>query len=195
MEPMNLGEKTKNFRKQKAMSIAELGKKSNLSPSYISQMERGLVFPSVAALQKIASGLGLHVADFFDDIESAKKNGTKSDIGDSGFQIVRKNSRKGLTYAGSNVLYQMLTPDLKRNIELLLIKAPPGSDSGLENFLHEGEECGVILQGKMEYWINGSTVILEEGDSVYFKSNLPHRWKNMGENELVAIWAITPPSF
>jgi len=100
-----------------------------------------------------------------------------------------------MVYPGSNVNYEMLTPDLKRNLEMILMKAPVGSNSGIEYFVHDGEECGIVLEGKMEYWINGSTVLLEEGDSVYFRSNLPHRWKNAGDVNLIAIWVITPPSF
>jgi len=62
---MDIAEKTKKFRKQKGLRIIDLAKKSSLSPSYISQIERKMVFPSIAALQKIATGLGMHAADFF----------------------------------------------------------------------------------------------------------------------------------
>jgi quercetin dioxygenase-like cupin family protein/DNA-binding XRE family transcriptional regulator len=192
---MKIGEKTRKWRKEQGLRIVDLASKASMSPSYISQMERELVFPSVVALQKIAKGLNLHVADFFDEGNEIRNGNAQNDSAKYGPQIVRKNSRKGLVYAGTNVTYQLLTPDLKRNIELLLISALPGSESGEDNFVHEGEECGVVLQGRMEYWIDGTTILLEEGDSVYFRSNLPHRWRNAGDKELIAIWAITPPSF
>ncbi len=188
---MNVGEKIKRYRKSKGMSIDALAKKSNMSASYISQLERGLISPSLGALQKVSSGLEMHVPDFF---EYDNKSQESKDAASS-FQVVRKNARKGLTYAGSDAIYQLITPDLRRNVEVLIIKSPVGSTSGMENFVHEGEECGLIIEGKMEYWINGESVILEEGDSVYFRSNVPHRWRNVGDVVLRALWVISPPSF
>lgn len=37
--------------------------------------------------------------------------------------------------------------------------------------------------------------ILEEGDSIYLDSTIPHRYINIGEEECISIWAMTPPSF
>ncbi|MAF33151.1 MAG: hypothetical protein CL941_04225 [Desulfobacter sp.] len=52
-----------------------------------------------------------------------------------------------------------------------------------------------MLKGKLQGFIGDQVVVLEEGDSIYFDSSIPHRWDNMGEGEMKAIWAITPPSF
>lgn len=191
----NVGEKIRTVRLARGMRIVDLAEKVSMSASYISQVERGLVFPSVGSLQKIASGLGLHVADFFSNDESPNGEKGRPDAADPGPRVVKRGRRKGLTYADSNVIYQLLAPDLRGSIELLFIQAPPGADSGDADFVHEGEECGVVLRGRMAYTINGSEYLLEEGDSIYFKSGLPHRWRNAGAEELVAIWAVSPPSF
>ncbi|HEA69102.1 MAG TPA: cupin domain-containing protein [Desulfobacterales bacterium] len=61
--------------------------------------------------------------------------------------------------------------------------------------LYRGEECGIILKGKLKGFIGDQVVVLEEGDSIYFDSSIPHRWESVGEGEMKAIWAITPPSF
>ncbi len=191
----NVGEKIRQQRLLGKMRIVDLAEKVSMSPSYISQVERGLLFPSVGSLQKIASALGLHVADFFQSGDGLNGEKPRSEPLDAGPRVVKRDRRKGLTYAGSNVVYQLLTPDLKGNLELLMIKGPPGSDSGEIDFVHEGEECGTVLSGQMTYTIGDRTVVLEAGDSIYFRSSLPHRWRNSGDEELVAIWAISPPSF
>jgi len=191
----NVGEKVRQQRLLRKLRIVDLAERVSMSPSYISQVERGLLFPSVGSLQKIASALGLHVADFFQRDDGVNGERPRSDLAEAGPRVVKGDRRKGLTYAGSNVIYQLLTPDLRGNLELLLIKAPPGSDSGETDFLHEGEECGVVLSGQMTYTVGDTTVVLQPGDSVYFKSSLPHRWRNSGNEELVAIWAVSPPSF
>ncbi|MCL4532364.1 MAG: cupin domain-containing protein [Actinobacteria bacterium] len=190
----DVGEKIRRHRVLGKLRIVDLAERVSMSPSYISQVERGLLFPSVGSLQKIASALGLHVADFFQDGNAADRE-SRSESLDPGPRIVKRDSRKGLTYAGSNMIYQLLSPDLKGNIELLLIKAPSGGDSGETDFVHEGEECGFVLSGRMTYTVAGKTVVLDAGDSIYFKSSLPHRWSNSGPEELVAVWAISPPSF
>lgn len=189
-----VGQKIRHQRLARKMRLVDLAETVSMSPSYISQMERGLVFPSVGALQKIASALGLHVADFFHGAGAGADRAPADAVG-PGVRVVKADRRKGLTYAGSNVVYQLLTPDMKGNLEMLLIKGPPGSDSGNDDFLHEGQECGIVLQGKMTYTVGETTVVLEEGDSISFKSSLPHKWRNEGDQDVVAIWAITPPSF
>jgi len=191
----NVGEKIRQQRLLNNLRIVDLADKVSMSASYISQVERGLLYPSVGSLQKIARALDLHVADFFQDANGSSVEKPRSDSVDNGPRVVKADRRKGLAYPNTDVLYQLLTPDLKGNIELLLIKAPPGGESGGPDFVHDGEECGVVISGQMTYTIGDSVVVLDAGDSVYFKSSLPHRWKNTSSEELVAIWAISPPSF
>ncbi len=192
---MNVGERIRSHRLARKMRIVDLAQMVGVSASYISQVERALVHPSVGSLQKIASALGLHVADFFTEGNGHQADRPAREASDSQPRVVRANQRKGMIYAGSNVVYQLLSPDLKGSIEFLMIKGPPGSGSGDTDFQHEGEECGVVLQGRMAYKVGDTTIILESGDSIYFRSNLPHRWWNAGDEEVVAVWAVTPPSF
>ena len=64
-----------------------------------------------------------------------------------------------------------------------------------EFYTHDGEECGMVLEGRFKGIIGDQEIILEPGDSIYYDSSIPHRWENAGETEVRAIWAITPPSF
>lgn len=191
----NVGEKIRQQRLLHNLRIVDLADKVSMSASYISQVERGLLQPSVGSLQKIARALDLHVADFFRDANGSSSEKPRSDSIDNGPRVVKADRRKGLVYANTDVHYQLLSPDLKGNIELLLIKAPPGGESGGPDFVHDGEECGVVISGQMTYTVGDSVVVLDTGDSVYFTSSLPHRWKNTSSEELIAIWAVSPPSF
>ncbi|KJR48071.1 Transcriptional regulator, MerR family [Desulfosporosinus sp. I2] len=185
---MQIGEKIRKKRISAGIKLIEIAKQTGYSQSYISQIERGIVNPSVVAMQKIADSFGLPTAYFF---ESSNPVTTSPDI----TGIVRKRERKGLLYPGSNIIYQLLSPDLQGKIEFLNITAPPGSSTGDEPFIHEGQEWGVILKGTMEIWVKDVRYILEEGDSITFDSSHPHRWTNCGHNELIAVWVVTPPSF
>ena len=88
----------------------------------------------------------------------------------------------------------MLCPDMQHKIEFICINYPVGG--GAEEFYsHEGEECGLILEGTFKGTIGDQEFVLEPGDSIYYASSIPHRWENAGDVEAKAIWAITPPSF
>jgi quercetin dioxygenase-like cupin family protein len=90
--------------------------------------------------------------------------------------------------------YEMLCPDMQHRIEFLSITYPVGG--GSEDFYsHDGEECGVVVEGRFRGIVGDQEFVLEAGDSVYYASSIPHRWENAGDVEAKAIWAITPPSF
>ena len=90
---------------------------------------------------------------------------------------------------------ELLSPDLNRKIEFILTSAKSGESSGSKPLQHKGEECGVIIKGKLEFYVGLEKYILNEGDSIYFNSELPHKWKVVGEEFTQTIWCITPPSF
>jgi uncharacterized cupin superfamily protein len=71
--------------------------------------------------------------------------------------------------------------------------APKGSSDGCIE--HEGEEMGFILEGRLELIVDNSTYLLEEGDAFFFKSSLPHGYRNPGSIETKVLWVNTPPSF
>jgi len=60
---------------------------------------------------------------------------------------------------------------------------------------HEGEECGVILEGRLKAYVGDGKYILDEGDCIYPKSSTPHRWENTGEIEVRVFWINTPATF
>ncbi len=109
--------------------------------------------------------------------------------------LVKRDRRKMMRMPGCDFEYFLLSPDLNRKIEFLLTIGGPGQSSGLDFFSHDGEECGIVVKGKVEFTIGGEKYIMEEGDSIYFSSSIPHSWKNVGETPVELIWAITPPSF
>ena len=181
---INIGEKIKELRKEKGMSIADLANKSELSPSLISQIERNMVTPSIVSLWKIAQSLQVSVGYFFDEEPKDITN-----------PVVKKNQRKRITASNNNAIYELLSPDLNRKIEFLYITIKPGDYSTKDFVVHEGEECGIVIKGKLMVKMKDREYILEEGDSIYFDSTIPHKYINIGDEVCESIWAMTPPSF
>jgi transcriptional regulator with XRE-family HTH domain len=195
---MELGEKLKTLRLQQNMTLDDLSKKAEVSKSLLSQVERNISFPTVKTLEKIAKACEITISNLFAEIET--EGNTHISINSSNgspskrLSIVRKDRRKKLVLPGGKMLYELLSPDLKQKIEFIYVHFPAGSGQE-EVFNHEGEECGIILEGKLKGYVGDQVILLEEGDSIYFDSTIPHRWENPGEFDMRAIWAITPPSF
>ncbi len=130
---VDISKKVKELRKSKELSIATLSKLSGVSTGLISQIERGLVVPSVVNLWKLAKALDTSVGFFFDE-------GLKEDD-----LVVRKDNRKRIVINKSKGIYELLSPDLNRKIEHLLITIKPGDETNPELITHVGEECGYVI--------------------------------------------------
>ncbi|MEX2622381.1 MAG: cupin domain-containing protein, partial [Acidimicrobiia bacterium] len=109
--------------------------------------------------------------------------------------VLRAGNRKRVVYPGSGIANELLTPDLRCTMEVIWVEAPKGAGSGGHPHEHDGEECGIVLQGTMRFWAGEQEYLLGKQDSIYLSSRLPHRWTNPGDETLVAVWIISPPTF
>lgn len=188
-----LGAQIRALRVGKGMSAVALARACGVSPSMISQVERGLISPSLEVLWAIARALGVSMGTFFqDDDTEADSNGTTS-AGRHAI-VVRAGHRKRLGLTPS-LTYQLLSPDLRRQIEFVWVELGPGEEGPLEPFSHEGEEQLVVIEGELRFWIGGEEYLLQTGDAITFDSAIPHRAVNRTDRLTIVISAATPPSF
>jgi len=177
-----LGDKIRAKRQEKKLTIRELAEGASLTPGFLSQVERDLAEPSITSLRKIA-----HILDvpmFYFLMDDSQTN-----------LIVRKNERKVLSLGNGDVVFELLSPDLNRTIEMTIGRLKPGAVTCEEPLTHYGEENLMVVQGKMKIQIGTDFYDLDEGDSIYYLSSTPHKIWNTGEEELIFISAITPPAF
>ena len=181
-----IGGEIRDLRKARDLTLAELGQLTELSQGYLSQIERGISNPSVKALYSISQALGVTVSWFFSPVSA----------GDNGLQdiVVRANQRRHLKF-NSGITDELLSPNLRRKIELLRCIFPPGTTSGSEPFSHQGEQAGIVISGQLRLWVDDREVVLEAGDSFAFENDKPHWYDNPSDEVTVVIWVITPPSY
>nr|WP_300090211.1 helix-turn-helix domain-containing protein [Sedimentibacter sp.] len=179
---MELGEKIRSLRLKQKISIEQLSGMTGLSKGLISQIERDITGPSVASLWKISKALNVTMNYFFDEYDDFN-------------QVVRKEERKKLMMGRADRIYELLSPDLKKQIEMLWIEIEPNECNSDELISHDGEECGVVVKGTLRILSGEKVYDLNEGDSIYLDSTIPHKYLNMGEEESVSVWAMVPPSF
>jgi transcriptional regulator with XRE-family HTH domain len=175
-----IGSAIRKIRSEKGLNVKELSQKTSLSASLISQVERGLITPSIPTLVKISKAVGVPLISFF--------------LGVHGNPVIKKAQRKKLSLPTSGVAFQLLSPAESSKIEFLLIEIE-GKDSNYELVSYAGEKCGYVIEGEMEIILGDNIYKLEEGDSIYFQSSIPHRFKSANGKKTVSVWAITPPSF
>lgn len=134
---MSVGTKLREIRLAKNMSISEISGKSQLSQSFISQVERGLNNPSISSLRTICDVLEVPMFQLFADDENKG-------------MIVRKNNRTKISYPGTNVVYELLSPSLSKSLEVVQINLNQGKESVARPSGRNGEEFVLVLKGKIE---------------------------------------------
>ena len=199
----NLGSRIRDERRKRKFTLEVLSQKTELSRSFLSQIERSLAQPSISSLKKIAREFGMSVVGLFPsevglenhvgDIPSIKKDGPTyaEDV-----QAVRATRRKRLTLPGSYVSYDLLTPDLNRQVEVMSMRINPGDHSGEQPMIDlPGEKFGYVLKGTLESKVGDQVFQLAAGDSIYFPAHFPHSWRGLGEKPIEVLWVLTPPRF
>jgi len=195
--PKSIGDKIKLLRKNYKLTLEELSKRSGLTKAFLSQLENNKqINPSVGTLKKITNSFGLPIIVLFSESDKDLNAATITEINtNKNVSVVRKEERKAIKYPRSDWMIELLSPDFNRKIELILTIAKPGQTSGDYLLQHEGEECGLVIKGKIKFTVESEDYILDEGDSIYLNSRLKHRWEILGDEACETIWAITPPSF
>lgn len=170
------GAEIRELRKQKQLTLQTLADKTGLSSSLLSQIERGLVDPTVGTFWKICEALDVPINHFFRIHEDQDP-------------VIRKNQRKVIQLRNTSVKYHVLTPLQQGKIEFLLVEIEPGETLEPELVSHSGEECGFILQGELRVLLDDREYYLYEGDSLGFVSTKPHRFINPGRDVSISVWA------
>jgi transcriptional regulator with XRE-family HTH domain len=178
---MTLGERLRKIRTNKAFSLEELAKKTGLTRSFLSQVEKNRTSPSINSLIKIAEALEVRIGDLF--LEN--KNGEDK-------YIIHANERESYTLPKNKIRIELLAP--RKNalgFEPMLIYLGVGAASG--KIIAPRPFFCFILEGKLELTIGEETHVLTKGDSIYLDTPREHSWKNIGESEVVSFGVGIPP--
>ena len=179
---MDLGERLKVIRKRHAMSQRELAKRAGVTNSTISMIEKNTVSPSFSSLLKVLKGFPMSVEEFF-TLDLVKSN-----------QVVFRSDEQAdmlaqgvaLKLIGHNI------PD--RGLSMLRETYPPGADTGEEMIKYDGEEAGTVIEGEIELTVDYKIYHMKAGDGYFFRTNLPHRFRNLSQETAVVISANTGPT-
>jgi transcriptional regulator with XRE-family HTH domain len=178
-----VGKKLKAIRLKSDMTIQGLATSSRVSSNMISRIERGLTIPSVEILMKLANVFDKSINYFVEEVTTTH-------------EIVHTVplQRDTTVYEDErNMLTESLTSGLRDpQFMSFLCTIPKGGMSGEQNMYHPGDELIYLLEGNLKVTIGPETYLLKSGDSLTFKSHLPHRWINIGDAAARVIWTLSP---
>ena len=166
-----VGEKIKSLRETREISVAELAERTGLSVEQIERIENNIDIPSLAPLIKIARALGVRLGTFLDDQDEV------------GAVVCRKEELNNSTISFSNnamnarthMQYHSLSNSkADRHMEPFIININAMNDADFVLSSHEGEEFIYVMEGTMEISYGQSSYLLNEGDSIYYDSIVPH---------------------
>lgn len=180
---IDVGERLRFVRRRQNLSQRALAKRAGVTNSTVSLIESGQMNPSVGALKRILDGVPIGLAEFF-ALEPEEKR--------RAFYAAEE-----LVEIGKGpISYRQVGENLAgRALQLLSERYEPGADTGRVPLVHEGEEGGVIVSGRLEVWVEAERKILGPGDAYYFDSRRPHRFRAVGPEPCLVVSACTPPSF
>ncbi len=211
-----IGQKLREVRQKKQISLRGLARQADISPSMLSQIETGKAYPSVRSIYSIAEALDVPVDYFFPGaerrtfapydldsklipalttsemrLESSKDSMLMLDNSLNGppAAVVHANARPTIELSGG-VIWARLTEDPEPGSEFLEITYGCGASSGASMSRHAGREFGMILEGELTIQLGFETYQLTEGDSIVFDSSTPHRLSNEGSVPMRALWIV-----
>jgi transcriptional regulator with XRE-family HTH domain len=178
---MSYGAKLKEIRKKLGFTLEDISQKTGFTKSFISQIENDKNSPSISSLKKICYALGTTISELFEDERNIVHKFTKEDYN---------------TIKNKNIAMHFLATKLVlRKLEPMIIELDPHGETGSDYYRHTGEEFGYVIEGTLTVLIGADEYNVEQGESIYFSSNLPHRLKNKKDIKMRAFWVGTPPSF
>jgi DNA-binding XRE family transcriptional regulator/quercetin dioxygenase-like cupin family protein len=211
----DIGRRLAAHRNRRGMRVAELAREVGVTPSLISQIERGLSRPSVSTLFAIAQALDVPVDAFFreppqpaaasaqaDGLPGAGGRAGRGDAGGhtpsgpgqgtgpaDGRYVVRRGGRAVIDIEGG-VRWERLTRSTLDHLDFFELVYEPGAESHPRQFTHPGTEMVLVMSGCLEITIGFEAYLLKPGDSIDFPSSMPHRYVNPGAETARAVTVI-----
>lgn len=182
---MSVGEKLKDLRTDKGLSIEEISNQTGISTEILIQVEAEKFSPPLGNIISLAKVLEVPVGIFF------------GDTGDSSFCIVRSDARTSVSRFDSadskscGYSYEGLGLQKRnRQMEPFLVTLDPDGKIKTEPNQHIGEEFIFVLKGRVEINLQDHMDILNPGDSIYYDSNVPHIISCYGEEPATILAVI-----
>ena len=179
-----VGAKLRELRQRKRMGLAELGRHTGLSPSLLSKIERGKMYPTLPTLLRIALVFSVDLGYFFT-------------VGGSDVALMRREGRLRFpdrpdethtSYRFESLDYG--ATERKLSAYLAEFESKPMDDVRLHR--HDGDEFLFVVSGTLGLYVEDRELVLEAEDSAYFRASRPHGYRRIGRKRCRAVVVVSP---
>lgn len=187
-----IAQRLRELRHARGYSLETLAARSGVSRSNISLIERGQSSPTAAVLDKLAIGLSVALASFFEDAAD-RTDGTLPS------PLIRLAEQPLWQDPASGYVRRRLSPPAPSPLQLVEVVFPPGQRVALDSAVHDADihQQVWLLDGRMELTVGDTTWLLALGDCLAMQLNQPIVFHNPGiqpARYLVALTTLAGPS-
>ena len=179
---IDIGPKIRAVRLQRGLKIKDVANETGLSISLISQIENNNSSPSLSTLIKLANFLGKEASFFLENNEKSKNA-----------MVCHREDRKVWTSDDDKIYFELLNPSLRSKKFEVVYSRTEKFERPPEKHTHDGEEFGLVLKGRIKVDVGDEVYLLGKGDSIYFKSSIPHAIYGVASKGSEVIWVNSPP--
>jgi transcriptional regulator with XRE-family HTH domain len=177
-----LGTTIRELRLKRNTSLRTLAAQSEVSVSFLSQVERGEASPSIATLMRIARALDETIGSLFEHRPNTR--------------LVRAGKGPRLVHPDRQWDEELLTPREFSRLQLIRSTLAPGATTGDEVLTYGASETTVVVEsGAADFWLGAEHFRLEVGDCLSYDPSAPHRLANAVPTPTVLVFASAPPSY
>ena len=181
----SIGPKVHRLRKQWNLSLQQLADRSEVSTAAIHKVEQGTMVPTITTLLKLAAAFD-HPVSYFVEEEQASPSYVVFTPADRRRSIYTPH--QGLTLGGISGPYGQYF------VATAVAEVEPGADSGESPLRHPGEELIHMLSGRLDVDVGDRSFQLRRGDSIHFRTDYEHRWRNPARHVARAVWTALRPA-
>lgn len=169
-----IGDNLRGFRRRQGLSVDGLAQLSGTDPALLTAIEEGRHRPDIGTLWTVAKALDLSFSSLL------------SSGSDAGTTVIRRVEQRSLTSRDGRFTSRALFP-LKgeRQVEFYELRLSPGADESSDGHSSGTVENILVGRGQVEVTTADGEHQLEEGDSILFEADVPHRYRNAGDGEAV----------
>ena len=179
----HLGDALRELRRRRGATLAEVAQKTGISRSFLSLVENGRSDITIGRLLRLVSFYGAQIADLLPQAEPHDPI------------VVRRDEQREVESPAEGIRIFLLAPDEERMMSPSLgVIEPTGASA--ERASHDGEEFLHVIEGVVALDFGDvEPIVLEAGDSAYFRAERPHSYRNAGGVTARFVSVATPPTF
>jgi transcriptional regulator with XRE-family HTH domain len=176
-----VGARIRQRRKELGYSLRELGARTNLTASFLSQVENGQCSLSLASLQRIATALEVPMFAFLETTRPPSP-------------IMRADERPRLDICDPEICYELLSRNLGGQLMAIVIRVQPGGRRIADRLAQPTDEIMFVLKGKLSITVDDQTYLLDPGDAICYQGRSLREFSAVGDEEMQAVCCLTPPA-